>query len=190
LWATILAALVLKETVRLRRWTATIIGFLGTLIIIQPGFKELNSAVYLVLFSSATWGATVILVRHMTGIERPNTILFYQALMMTGFAALPAFFVWQWPEPTTYIWLLVLGLLAALAHWCHIRAYSMQEVAALQPLDFTRLPIIAIAAWLIFGEIAEVWVWVGALVVFISGLYISHREAQLRRQALARKPGD
>jgi drug/metabolite transporter (DMT)-like permease len=61
----------------------------------------------------------------------------------------------------------------------------MQEVAALQPLDFTRLPIIAIAAWWLFGEVAGGEVWLGAAVVFGSGLYISYREAQLRRQQRA-----
>ncbi|MEM7253165.1 MAG: DMT family transporter [Pseudomonadota bacterium] len=182
LWATVLAALILGETVRLRRWTATIIGFLGTLLIIRPGFQEIHWAVYLVLFSSATWGATVIVVRYMTGYERANTILLYQAIMMSVVALIPALFVWSTPTPRSLLWMLALGGLAATAHWCHVRAYSLQEVAALQPLDFTRLPIIAIAAWLIFDEVATVWVWVGAAIVFAAGLYISHREAQLRRE--------
>ena len=60
-------------------------------------------------------------------------------------------------------------------------AITLDEVAALQPLDFTRLPIIALAAWLLFGEVAGAEVWLGAAVVFGSGLYISYREAQLRR---------
>jgi len=187
LWATVLAALVLGETVRARRWTATLIGFLGTIVIIQPGFKEFHWAVWLVLFSSASWGLTVIIVRYMTGYERPNTILFYQSLMMSGFALGPALFVWEWPTARALGWMLVLGLLAAVAHWCHVRAYAMQEVAALQPLDFSRLPIIAIAAWLVFGEVASVWVWVGAVIVFTSGMYITHREMQLKRERLAGK---
>ncbi|MCH9674656.1 MAG: DMT family transporter [Gammaproteobacteria bacterium] len=186
LWATVLAALVLGETVRARRWTATIVGFLGTLVIVQPGFKEIHWAVYLVLFSSATWGATVILVRYMTGYERANTILLYQAIMMTVVALIPALFVWQTPTPISLLWMLILGALAATAHWCHVRAYSMQEVAALQPIDFSRLPIIALAAWLVFDEVATLWVWVGAAIVFTAGLYISHREAQIRRAELSR----
>ncbi len=181
LWATVLAALILRERVRLRRWSATLVGFLGTLVIIQPGFREVNEAVYLVLFSSACWGATVITVRYLAGIERPNTILVYQAVVMTAIAAVPTLFVWETPSLPAVGWMVALGALAAGAHWCHVRAYALQEVAALQPIDFTRLPIIAVTAWLVFGEVAGPEVWLGALVVFGAGAYISHREAQLRR---------
>ncbi|MCB1741448.1 MAG: DMT family transporter [Gammaproteobacteria bacterium] len=184
LWATLLAALFLGERIRIRRWSATLIGFAGTLIIIQPGFKDFHWATWLVLFSSASWGATVIVVRHLTAYERPNTILFYQAVMMALCALVPSLFFWQWPPLPAFVWLLALGALAAGAHWFHVRAYAMQEVAALQPLDFSRLPIVAAAAWLLFGEIAGLEVWLGAAVVFGAGLYISYREAQLKRQRL------
>ncbi|MBT6278172.1 MAG: DMT family transporter [Chromatiales bacterium] len=187
LWATILAALVLGEQIRMRRWTATIIGFAGALFIIQPGLKDVTLPVYLVLFSSACWGVTVIVVRFMTAYERPNTILIYQSVMMTGFALLPALWFWSWPAPKTFIYLFILGALSAGAHWCHVRAYSLQEVAALQPLDFTRLPIIAVAAWILFGEVAGIEVWAGATIVFSAGLYISYREAQLEREGTRRK---
>ena len=81
--------------------------------------------------------------------------------------------------------MIVLGALSASAHWCHVRAYSMQEVAALQPLDFARLPIITIVAWILFDEVAGAEVWLGALIVFAAGVYISYREAQLKRTGRA-----
>ena len=182
LWATVLAALVLGETVRLRRWTATAIGFLGTLVIIQPGFQEIHWAVYLVLFSSATWGATIILIRYMTAYERPNTILIHQALLLTAVALIPTLFVWETPTAISLLWMAILGALGALAHWCTVRAYLLQEVGALQPLDFTRLPVTALAAWFIFGEIASPAVWIGAAIAFCAGVYISQREVKLRRE--------
>lgn len=185
LWATVLAVVFLGEKVRLRRWTATLIGFAGTLLIIQPGFKDFHWATYLALGSSMMWGATVIVVRHMTAYERPNTILVYQAVMMSLIALGPSLWVWRPPGFEALAWMAGLGLLAATAHWCHVRAYSMQEVAALQPLDFTRLPIIAVAAWLLFAEVPGVGIWLGAAVIFGAGLYISYREAQLRS---ARRP--
>ncbi|MFN4090152.1 MAG: DMT family transporter [Alphaproteobacteria bacterium] len=183
LWATILAALLLGETVRRRRWTATIVGFAGALVIIRPGFVDVSLGVWLVLFSSAMWAATTIFVRVLTGHERPGTILVYQTLMLTAISLVPALFVWEWPRIEVFGWLIVLGLLTAIAHFCHVRAYTLQEVAALQPIDFGRLPIVALAAWLVFGEIADVWVWVGAVIVFLAGAYISHREAQVKREA-------
>jgi drug/metabolite transporter (DMT)-like permease len=186
LWATVLAVLLLGEVVRWRRWAATLIGFAGVAVILQPGFAEVHWATGLVLFSSAMWAFTVIVIRKLTFIERPETILLYQALMMAAIAGVPAIFVWTTPTGDVWIWLLALGILAAAAHSFHVRAYSMQEVAALQPLDFSRLPIIAVAAWAIFGEVPAPAVWVGALIVFAAGTYISHREAQLARQAKAK----
>ena len=185
LWATVLAAIFLGERVRLRRWGATLIGFVGVLVIIQPGFKELHWATYLVLLSSAFWGLTVIIVRRMTAFERPNTILLYQAILMSVLSLGPA--LWFWGVPGTQAWvsMVVLGALSAGAHWCHVRAYSMQEVAALQPLDFARLPIITVAAWILFDEVAGAEVWLGALIVFAAGVYISYREAQLKREGRA-----
>jgi len=182
LWATVLAALVLGEAVRWRRWAATLIGFLGVFIILQPGFAEVHWATSLVLFSSAMWAVTIIIIRHLTSVERPETILLYQALMMAVIAGIPAIFVWTTPTGESWIWLVALGILAAAAHSFHVRAYSLQEVAALQPLDFSRLPIIAVAAWAIFGEVPPPAVWIGALVVFAAGTYISHREAKLARR--------
>lgn len=182
LWATVLAALLLKERVRWRRWAATLIGFAGVIVILQPGFGDVHWASGLVLFSSAMWAATIIVVRHLTFIERPETILLYQALMMAAIAGVPSLFVWTTPTGEVWIWLLALGVLAATAHSFHVRAYTMQEVAALQPLDFSRLPIIAVAAWAIFDEVPPPAVWIGALIVFAAGTYISHREAQLARR--------
>lgn len=182
LWATVLAVLLLGEVVRWRRWAATFIGFLGVVVILQPGFSEVHWATSLVLFSSAMWALTIIIVRKLTFIERPETILLYQALMMAAIAGVPAIFVWTTPTGDVWIWLIALGILAAAAHSFHVRAYSMQEVAALQPLDFARLPIIAVAAWAIFGEVPSPAVWIGALIVFAAGTYISHREAKLARQ--------
>lgn len=183
LWATVLAALVLGETVRARRWTATAVGFLGAVVIIRPGFGEVNIGVWLILFSSAMWAATIIFVRVLTSHERPGTILVYQTLMLSAISLVPALFVWEWPRADTLVWLFLLGALTAMAHFCHVRAYSMQEVAALQPIDFARLPVVAVAAWLIFGETADIWVWIGAIIVFMAGVYISHREAQVKREA-------
>ncbi len=190
LWATVLAVLLLGEKVRWRRWAATLIGFAGVVVILQPGFAEVHWASGLVLFSSAMWAVTIIVVRHLTFIERPETILVYQALMMAVIAGVPSVFVWTTPSGEVWIWLIALGVLAATAHTFHVRAYSLQEVAALQPLDFSRLPIIAVAAWAIFGEVPAPAVWIGALIVFGAGSYISHREAQLARRERVKAAAD
>ena len=185
IWATLLAAIFLGEKMKLRRWTAIIIGILGAMIVVRPGFQEVNSAVYLVLFSSATWGATLIVIRRLTSVEHINTILVYQALAMAVIAFVPMLFVWQVPTSEGWAWMLGLGVLAMGAHSLHVRAFSMQEVSALQPLDFARFPISAVGAFLLLGEILSPWTALGAFVVLAAGMYISHREAQVHRRARA-----
>ena len=185
IWATLLAAIFLGEKMKLRRWTAIIVGILGALIVVRPGFQEVNSAVYLVLFSSATWGATLIVIRRLTSVEHINTILVYQALAMAVIAFVPMLFVWQMPTWEGWAWMLGLGVLAMGAHSLHVRAFSMQEVSALQPLDFARFPISAVGAFLLLGEILSPWTALGAFVVFAAGMYISHHEAQVHRRARA-----
>ncbi len=181
IWATLLAALFLGETMRLRRWTAIGIGVFGALIVVKPGFQEVNSAVYLVLISSATWGATLIVIRRLTSVEHVDTILVYQAVAMAAIAFVPMLFVWQTPTAEGWLWMGILGVLAMGAHSLHVRAISLQEVSALQPLDFARFPISAIGAFFFLGEILSPWTAVGALVVFGAGFYIARREAQIRK---------
>ena len=145
----------------------------------------MNNAVYLVLFSSASWGATLIVIRRLTSVEHVSTILVYQALAMSVIAFVPMLFVWQNPTAEGWMWMGFLGLLAMGAHSLHVRAFSMQEVSALQPIDFARFPISAIGAYFFLDEILNGWTALGAFVVFAAGAYISHREAQVNRAAKA-----
>lgn len=182
IWATLLAAVFLKEKMRLRRWSAIGVGIIGALIVVRPGFQEMNDAVYLVLISSAMWGATLIVIRRLTSVEHVDTILLYQAVAMSLIALVPMLFVWQNPTLEGWLWMALLGVLAMGAHSLHVRAFAMQEVSALQPLDFARFPISAVGAYLLLGEILSPWTALGAAVVFAAGFYISHREARLNRQ--------
>ena len=183
LWSTVLAALVLGEALRLRRWIATGIGFLGIFAIIQPGFQEINWGVYLVLFSAMGSGGAIILIRYMTAYERPSTILVYQALIVTVLSLIPSLFVWETPTAISLLWMVILGALGTLAHWCIVRAYLLQEVSALQPLDFTRLPIAALAGYFIFGEPVSPSVWIGGIIIFGAGVYISQRETKEHQES-------
>lgn len=187
IWATLLAALILGEKMRLRRWTAIFVGILGALIVVRPGFQEVNSAVYLVLLSSATWGATLIVIRRLTSIEHVDTILVYQALAMALIALGPMLFVWENPTVEGWTYMGILGVLAMGAHSLHVRAFKLQEVSALQPLDFARFPLSAVGAYFLLDEGMSLWTLLGASIVFGAGVYISRREAQVRKAEQARE---
>jgi drug/metabolite transporter (DMT)-like permease len=141
------AALILGETVGLRRWSATAIGFLGMLVILRPGVAEVS-------------------------------------LVMV----LPVVFVWVWPRWEDLVVLAGLGLLAMLAHLALARSLAVADASAIMPFDYARLPFVALFAFVLFGEVAEIWTWVGAAIIAGSAFYIVRREAVLAKKQAAMPP--
>ncbi len=188
LFATVGAALFLGETVRARRWSAVGAGFVGVLIILRPGLIpfELGAAMVLV---SAMLGAFITLIfKYFTGGERATTLILYQSLFSTLFSVPPAVVVWHAPESFA-LWMMVAnGILGTLGWITFLRACALTDASALMPFEFLRLPVVAIFAYLLFNEIPDEWVWVGAGVIFSSTLYIAHREAAVARQARGKAP--
>ena len=188
LFATVGAALFLGETVRARRWSAVGAGFVGVLIILRPGLIpfELGAAMVLV---SAMLGAFITLIfKYFIGGERATTLILYQSLFSTLFSAPPAVAVWHAPESFA-LWMMVAnGILGTLGWITFLRACALTDASALMPFEFLRLPVVAIFAYLLFNEVPDEWVWVGAGVIFSSTLYISHREAAVARQARRKAP--
>jgi drug/metabolite transporter (DMT)-like permease len=181
LFATVAAALILHETVRARRWSATAIGFLGVLIILRPGFVEFTPLMALPIVAAAFMASSVTIVKSLSGTENPSAIVLYQNLVMTPLSLVPALFVWRWPSAATWAYVIGVGLVATMAHQAMTRAYGKADASAIIPFDYFRLPFVAILAYLAFGELADVWTWVGAGVIAGSSVYIAHREAKVER---------
>jgi len=186
LFATIGAVFFLGEVVRLRRWSATLIGFAGAMIILRPGVEELDPASFYALFAAATMAMSGILIKKLTATESPAKCVAWASIIMTPAALVPALFVWQWPEGTTWFWLIGLGSGATISHLCMTRSIGMSDLTAVLPYDFTRLPFAALIGYLAFSQTPDVWTWLGAAVIFTSSIYIAHREARLKpREELA-----
>ncbi len=181
LFATAGAALVLGEVVRARRWTATAVGFLGVLVILRPGFTDVTWVTGLPILAAAFMACATLFVKSLSETESPNTIVLYMNLLLTPLSLVPALFVWQWPSTTTLSYMALLGLLAAAAHIALTRAYAVADASAVLPLDYTRLPFVAAIAFLAFGEVPDLWTWVGAGIIAGSALYIAHREMRMTR---------
>lgn len=188
LFATIAAVLVLGEVVRVRRWSATLIGFLGAMIVLRPGIDSLYFAHLLVLGSSAIGGFNAVLVKQLTRTEPANAIVTYMTLYIMPISLIPALFVWVWPPLWTLPWMLVMGLVATIGHQATTRAFATVDASSLTPFDFARLPVSALLAYLAFGEVPDRFVWLGAAVIVAASAYIAHRESQLYREARQSKP--
>jgi drug/metabolite transporter (DMT)-like permease len=186
LFATVGAALVLGEVVRRRRWTAAIVGFIGVVIVLHPGAAGLNLGVALALASALINAGTTLIVRNLARTEPASAIVTYMVLISTPLALVPALFVWQWPSPHLWFWLVATGALGSLGHSCFSRALVLSEASAVMPYDYTRLVFAAVIGYFAFNELPTVWTFVGAAVIVTSALYIAHREARLNQSAALR----
>jgi drug/metabolite transporter (DMT)-like permease len=181
LFATLAAALVLHEDVRLRRWTAVVLGFVGVLVIMRPGRERLDPNLLLLLVSAATAAMNNITVKFLVRSEPPSRIVAFFMIYLTPLSLIPALFVWQWPDPSTFGALIGLGCLGTIAHISVARALAAADASACAPFEFARLPFAALIGFLWFGEVTDFWTRVGAAIIAVSSIYVAHREARLAR---------
>ena len=181
LFTTLLAIPLLGEVVRLRRWAATIVGFLGVLVIIRPGAEAISDTALIVLVVSVFMAGAGVAIKMLSRTESNNAIVAYMVVFMTPMSLGPALYVWTTPSWSALPWLIALGAFATLAHQCLTRAFRATDASALMPFDYARLPFTALIAYLAFGQVVDIWTWVGGGIIAAAGLYIAHREVVLGR---------
>lgn len=184
-FGTVGAIFFLGEQVRLRRWTAVGVGFLGAMIILRPGLVPLGLGQAFALFNAMSIGVTVIMVKQLTARDDPDKIVFLTNLMLTPMSLVPALFVWSWPPADALVPALGMGLTAVLGHVALVRGYAATDASLAMTFEFSRLPFSVLIAYLAFGETIDASTWVGAAVIFASALYITRREARLAAERRA-----
>ena len=186
IFASIGAMIFLGERAGVRRWSAIVLGFLGTMIILRPGFAEISPAAILLLFGSAAVAGAVIMVKILSRTETSSAIVTYMGLYMVPLMLIPTLFVWQTPPLWIWPWLIAMGGFGTLAQWAMTQAYAAADATAVLPFDYLRLPFVAAIGFLLFDERPDIWTWIGALVIAASSVYIAHREStQAKRHKLA-----
>lgn len=185
IFVTIGAALFLGEKVRLRRWLAVLVGFLGAMIIIRPGFSALHLGVICVLASTPIFSASNLMSKALARTDSANTIVIWQNVVIVVCAAPFALWFWQAPAWSDLLWFLAAGLCGTLGHIAQQRGYQLADITLLQPIGFLSLIWNTLLGLLLFSQKPDSWTFVGAAVIFASALYISHREAVRRREQLA-----
>jgi drug/metabolite transporter (DMT)-like permease len=186
LFSVCVAAIVLHEKVRWRRWSATIVGFIGVLVMVRPGAGSLQPGAVVALANALTVALSILLVRRLSDSETPLMILTQFAIWSTLLLAVPALWVWKWPS--IWGWGLAVGISASatIGQYFWVQAFKAGEMSAVAPFEYLRLPFAVFIGWLIWGQTPGIWTYVGAAIVIASALYIAQREAQLaRRRRLA-----
>lgn len=179
-FATVAAFLVLRERVRGQRWIATAVGFLGAMVILRPGVIELGPGVGFALAAALAMAFSMTLIKTLTVGDDPDKIVFLSALLMTPLALVPAVLVWTWPPLEVWGVLIALGPVATLGHVTLTRAFAAADASFIAGFDFARLPFAVLYGWLAFGELIDLWTWLGAGVIFAAGLYSGRAEARAK----------
>ena len=179
---TILAILFLGETVGARRWAAVAIGFLGVLIVAWPSGQEaINVYGLLAILSAALVGFVMVMVRRLSQVDQPITILSYQAIGV-GLLMLPGA-IWFWKTPTLseLAVLAAIGALAVVGQYLNILALKSGEASAVAPIDYVRLVYAMLLGLWMFNEWPEPRVFVGSAIIVGAALYTLHRERVVAR---------
>ena len=182
LFMIVLAVLFLGEVVRWRRWTATIIGFLGVVVIVRPGEHVLDLAMSIALFGAVCVATVSVLIKKLSSTEAPLSIVFSFGIVSTSVSVIPAILVWQTPTLQELGLLVQIGAVGSAAQSCGIRGFHCGEATAVAPFDYFRLLFAGLFDYLLFGDVPTPHTLMGAGLIVASTLYIARREAMLARR--------
>ena len=168
LWVTLLAPLILGERLTRTRAIAAALGFAGILIVARPGFTEMNIGVLAAAASAIGFAGSVLFTKKLTRTVTITCILFWLTVMQAGLGLVTA--GWDgdiaWPSAAAWPWLVVIGVAGLVAHLCLTKALKVAPATVVVPFDFIRLPVIAVIGMALYGEALDVFVFLGAAVIF------------------------
>ncbi len=172
----------LGETVGWRRWTAIGVGFVGILIIVRPGTEAFHPASLLCIVAAFSTALYMLLTRRVSRFDSAATSQFYVGIFATlGLLPFVVFF-WSWPVTADgWFAFFAVGIFGFVGHQLITMAAGFAPAAVLAPFSYLQIIFMAASSWLIFNQPPDVWLFIGAPIVILSGLYIWMRERKLAR---------
>lgn len=186
LMVTALSAPLLGERIGWRRWLAVVVGFAGMLIIVRPGADMQWAALYFVA-SAICSTFYQITTRHLSSYDSPATAATIAALVGVVVLTPVAPFVWTAPEGwLTIAVFLCLGVLAGFGHFMWTSAYRYAEASTLAPFTYINILGATLIGFILFGNLPDMWTWVGAAIIIFAGIYVAHRERVRAKEQAAK----
>lgn len=182
IFVTLGAALVLGEVVRIRRWSAVVLGFIGVLLIVRPGATSFDVNALVALTAAVLSAAVALSIKALSRTEKPDAIVLYTSLLWVPMSLLPALFVWSWPQGIIWLWIVLAGFFGTAGHMLWTRALKLGDASLLTPISFMQVVVVGLYGWLLFEETPGRWTLIGAGIILASNYYIALRETRLARQ--------
>lgn len=165
IWTAILAALFLGEPLTRVRIAAITLGFIGVMVILRPGAAIVHPAAFAVLAAALGYASAYVFTKTLSAVDRPIVILFWMNLIQLLIGIVPSAWTWVTPSPALWPWVVVIGLSGLASHYCIARAMAFADATAVVPLDFLRLPLIAVVGYIAYAEPLDPFVFAGAVLV-------------------------
>ena len=176
IFSTALAAIFLRELVRLPRWSAIAFGFCGMLVIVRPGVAVVELGTLLALGAACQAAFGMLIMKRLARTEQAITITVYATCLMTPMLAVPAAFFWIWPDWSSFGWLAAIGFSAAAGQYLTAAAFRVAEISVVTPLMFLQLIWAALIGFVFFGEVPSLFLWLGGSMIFASVAFLAYRE--------------
>jgi len=168
IWTAVLATIILGERMNQLRALAVALGFAGILVMLRPGVASVSPGALAVLAAAFAYAFSHTLTKRLSGTDAPIAILFYMTAIQLPLGLLPALPSWVWPSAGAWPWVVVVATTALSAHYCLARAFRLADATVVAPMDFLRLPLIALVGLVFYGETPNLWVLAGAAIVCVA----------------------
>ena len=181
LFATIGAVLFLRERMTPHRWIALGIGVAGAMIILRPGIQVVSLGALMVLISNTLWAVALVVIKVLTRTESSVTVALYSSLLQTPIAFMFAVFFWQWPTVEQLVWLAGIAIFGTISQLALTEAFRKADATLVLPADFTKVIWASLIGYFFFNQVPEIWVGVGAIVIFSAVFYNSYSDSRFSR---------
>ena len=190
LFTTILAIIFLGEVIRIQRITAVIVGFIGILVVIRPGYIPFESGALWLLSAAITFSIVIIIVKKLTEKDSSLTTAFYQMAFMVPPTFFIALFFWESININQFLLFIFVAIAGFITQFSFAQCLKMAETTFIMPIQFTKLIWVSLIGYFFFMEVPDIWTWIGASIIFSSILFIAYREAINKNSLLKTKKVD
>jgi drug/metabolite transporter (DMT)-like permease len=160
----------LGERLNIWRILTIALGIVGVVIIVRPGIGTVEVGQLIVLGAAFTFGISFTMVKSLTRTDSVVKIIFWMLVIQSGIGLLPALRVWQWPSQQVLPWVVIIAFTGTFSHFCMAKALQYADATVVIPMDFLRVPLMAVLGWLIYAERIDMFTAVGAALILSGNL--------------------
>ena len=173
---TALSTIILGENVGIKRWSAVIVGFIGSLVVIRPGLIEFNLATFAALGTGFFYGVYLIITRKLHTVDNPLLTLLITGVVGAIISTLFVPIIWVNLSQSQWLWLALMGIFACLGHLLLIYSLRYADASKLAPFGYFEIVTTIILGYYFFEDFPDIWTFTGLFIIIFSGIYILRRE--------------